>query len=199
MPNQIEVLIEKIRELEAELEIALANRAEELRLRILDGKIEYTNDILAAHRALKKGLLKYVLDSSRLKIITLPFIYGIAPPLVLLDASVSLYQFVCFPVYGIPKVNRKDYLVFDHANLAYLNLIEKVHCAYCSYGNGILAYAREIAARTEQYWCPIKHAKRIKAAHSRYNRFVDYGDAEAYHKKLGELRKDFENESKPIL
>ena len=196
MPNQIEVLIEKIRELEAELEIALANRAEELRLRILDGKIEYTNDILAAHRALKKSLLKYVLDSSPLKILTLPFIYGIAPPLVLLDASVTLYQFVCFPVYGIPKVNRKDYLVFDHSNLAYLNLIEKVHCAYCSYGNGIIAYAREIAARTEQYWCPIKHAKRIKAAHSRYNRFVDYGDAEAYHKKLGELRKDFDNEGK---
>jgi len=197
MPNQIELLIEKIRELEAELEIALANRAEELRLRILDGKIEYTNDILAAHRALKKSLLKYVLDSSPLKILTLPFIYGIAPPLVLLDASVTLYQFVCFPVYGIPKVNRKDYLVFDHSNLAYLNLIEKVHCAYCSYGNGIIAYAREIAARTEQYWCPIKHAKRIKAAHSRYNRFVDYGDAEAYHKKLGELRKDFNNEGKP--
>ena len=196
MPNQIELLIEKIRELEAELEIALANRAEELRLRILDGKIEYTNDILAAHRALKKSLLKYVLDSSPLKILTLPFIYGIAPPLVLLDASVTLYQFVCFPVYGIPKVNRKDYLVFDHSNLAYLNLIEKVHCAYCSYGNGIIAYAREIAARTEQYWCPIKHAKRIKAAHSRYNRFVDYGDAEAYHKKLGELRKDFDNEGK---
>ena len=196
MPNQIELLIEKIRDLEAELEIALAQRAEELRLRILDGKIEYTNEILAAHRALKKGLLKYVLDSSPLKILTLPFIYGIAPPLMLLDASVSLYQFVCFPVYGIPKVNRKDYLVFDQANLAYLNLIEKVHCVYCSYGNGILAYAREIAARTEQYWCPIKHAKRIKAAHSRYNRFVDYGDAEAYHKKLGELRKDFDNEGK---
>jgi len=196
MPNQIELLIEKIRELEAELEIALVKQADELRLRIHDGKIEYSNDILAAHCALKKGLLKYVLDSNPLKLLTLPFIYGIAPPLMLLDASVSLYQFVCFPVYGIPKVNRKDYLVFDQANLAYLNLIEKVHCVYCSYGNGILAYAREIAARTEQYWCPIKHAKRIIGAHSRYNRFVDFGDAEAYHNKLGELRKDFGDEKK---
>ena len=35
MPNQIELLIEKIRDLEAELEIALAQRAEELRLRDL--------------------------------------------------------------------------------------------------------------------------------------------------------------------
>ncbi len=196
MPNQIELLIEKIRELEAELEIALAKRAEELRLRILDGKIEYTKDILAAHRALKTGLPKYVLDSNPLKLLTLPFIYGIVPPLLLLDASISLYQSVCFPVYGIPKVNRKDYLVFDRTNLAYLNLIEKVHCAYCSYANGLLAYAREIAARTEQYWCPIKHAKRIKAAHSRYNRFIDYGDAKGYHNKLGELRKDFEDGEK---
>jgi hypothetical protein len=193
MPNQIELLIEKIRELEAELEIALPKQAEELRLRILDGKIEYTKDILAAHRALKFGLLKYVLDANPLKLLTLPFIYGIAPSLLLLDASVSLYQFVCFPVYGIPKVNRKDYLVFDHTNLAYLNLIEKIHCAYCSYGNGILAYAREIAARTEQYWCPIKHSKRIKAAHSRYSRFVDYGDAEGYRKNLQNLRKDFKD------
>ncbi len=197
MPNQIDLLIEKIRELEAELEIQLAERAEELRIRILDGKLEYTREILAAHRALKSGLLKYILGANPLKILTLPFIYGIGPPLLLLDASVSLYQFVCFPVYGIPKVDRKDYLVFDRANLAYLNLIEKIHCAYCSYANGLLAYAREISARTEQYWCPIKHAKRVKAAHARYSRFVDYGDAEAYRRNLKTLRKDFEDGGKP--
>jgi len=197
MPNQIDLLIEKIRELEAELEIQLAERAEELRIRILNGKIEYTREILAAHRALKSGLLKYILGANPLKILTLPFIYGIGPPLLLLDASVSLYQFVCFPVYGIPKVDRKDYLVFDRANLAYLNLIEKIHCAYCSYANGLLAYAREISARTEQYWCPIKHAKRVKAAHARYSRFVDYGDAEAYRRNLKTLRKDFEDGGKP--
>jgi len=193
MPDQIDLLIEKIRALEAELEIQLAQRAEELRIRILNGKIEYTREILAAHRALKSGLLNYILGAHPLKLLTLPFIYGLIIPFVLLDASVSLYQAVCFPVYGIPKVKRQDYLVFDRANLAYLNLIEKIHCAYCSYGNGVLAYAREIAGRTEQYWCPIKHAKRIKAAHARYSRFVDYGDGEGYRKNLQTLRKDFED------
>jgi len=39
------------------------------------------------------------------------------------------------------------------------------------YENGLAGYFREIAARTEQYWCPIKHARRIKAAHGRYPRF----------------------------
>jgi hypothetical protein len=197
MPTPIDLLIEKIRELEAELEILLAERAEELRIHILDGKLEYTQEILAAHRALKADLLKYVFSSDPLKLLTLPFIYGLCLPFALLDASVSLYQAVCFPVYGIPKVKRKDYLVFDRANLAYLNLIEKVHCAYCSYANGLIAYVREIAARTEQYWCPIKHAKRVKAAHGRYSRFVDYGDGEGYRKQLRRLRKDFEDEGNP--
>lgn len=194
MPNQIDLLIEKIRALEAELEILLAERAEELCIRILNGKIEYTEEILSAHRALKSSLLKYILGSHPLKLLTLPFIYGIAIPFLLMDASVSLYQAVCFPVYGIPTVRRQEYFVFDRANLAYLNLIEKVHCAYCSYANGLIAYVREIAARTEQYWCPIKHAKRTKAAHGRYSQFIDYGDAEGYHNNLKKLRKSFEDE-----
>jgi hypothetical protein len=188
MPNQIDLLIDKIRELEAELEIQLAHRAEDLRIRVRDGKIEYTREILSAHRALKSGLPKYVLGAAPLKILTAPLIYGVALPLLLLDAAASLYQLACFPVYGIPKVRRGDYLVFDRAGLAYLNLVEKANCAYCSYANGLLAYVREIAARTEQYWCPIKHARRVKAAHSRYSRFIDYGDGEGYRDKLDRLR-----------
>lgn len=197
MTNQVDFLIERIRELETELELALAKRAEEFRIRIFNGKIEYTQDILSAHRSLKAGLIKYIFGANPLKILTLPFIYGLAIPFVLLDMSASLYQTICFPVYRIPKVKRGDYLVFDRANLEYLNLIEKLHCAYCSYANGLLAYVHEIAARTEQYWCPIKHAKRIKAAHARYSRFVDYGDAESYRKDLAKLRKDFEGLGNP--
>ena len=56
--------------------------------------------------------------------------------------------------------------------------------------SGLVAYVREVAGRTEQYWCPIKHARRILGAHERYNRFSDYGDAEAYHRELDELRAD---------
>lgn len=194
MSIEIDRLIEKIRALEEELEIALATRAEELRIRILDGKIEYTREILAAHRALKIGLARYVLGAHPLKILTAPAIYALIVPLALLDAALSLYQAICFPVYGIPKVRRKDYLIFDRSRLAYLNLIEKLNCAYCSYGNGLLAYAREIAARTEQYWCPIKHASRLKAAHARYSRFADYGDAESYRDTLKKIREDFEAE-----
>jgi hypothetical protein len=101
-------------------------------------------------------------------------------PFLLLDAAVAIYQLVCFPIYGIPRVRRKDYLVFDRGRLAYLNTIEKVGCIYCSYANGLLALITEIAARSEQHFCPIKHAHPPGQAHSRYGRFLPYGDARAY-------------------
>ena len=87
-----------------------------------------------------------------------------------------------------PHVRRADYIVIDRWKLAYLNTIEKANCDYCSYATGLLAYVREVTARTEQYWCPIKHAQRIRAPHSRYKHFVDYGDAEGYKRELPVLR-----------
>jgi len=76
---------------------------------------------------------------------------------------------------------------------SYLNLIEKFNCFYCAYGNGVAAYTREVAARTEQYWCPIKHARRIRAAHDRYPKFFDHGDAEAFRQGLSRLRRQYED------
>ena len=70
-------------------------------------------------------------------------------PMMMMDLCVSFYQFTCFPIYGIRKVKRSDYIVFDRYQLGYLNFIEKSHCIYCEYGNGLMAYMTEILARTE--------------------------------------------------
>jgi hypothetical protein len=37
------------------------------------------------------------------------------------DRAVTIYQSVCFPIYRIRKVRRRDYLIFDRGRLAYLN------------------------------------------------------------------------------
>jgi hypothetical protein len=184
-------LIERIRALQEELEIELAKKRAELRFSLIDRKVRFEQEMLERHRQFKVGLLRYLFQARLRNVISAPVIYAMFFPMVLLDAFVTLYQFVCFPLYRIPKVRRRDYLIFDHHNLAYLNLIEKVNCAYCSYGNGLLSYIKEIVARTEQYWCPIKHARRVRQAHSRYSRFVDYGDAEGYRRELENLRCDF--------
>jgi hypothetical protein len=120
-----------------------------------------------------------------------PIIYLGIVPFSLLDLFLTLYQVACFPIFGIPRVKRRDYLMFDREHLAYLNLLEKLNCAYCSYANGLCAYATEIAARTEQHWCPIKHAKRLSAPHSRYWRFLDYRDAKSYRQHVNKARQDF--------
>ena len=118
-------------------------------------------------------------------------IYAGFVPFCLLDLFLVIYQGICFPVYGIPKVRRADYFIFDRAHLKYLNLVERFNCFYCSYANGLCGYVTEIAARTEQHWCPIKHARRLRAPHSRYTGFLDYGDATRYQQKIETVRNDF--------
>jgi hypothetical protein len=189
MNPAIAALLLRIRALEEELDNELARRRAELKFTLHAKKVIFDQLVTRQHRQFRMGLLHYVLGSRPLILLTAPVIYSMVLPLLLLDLLFSLYQLICFPVYGIVKVRRSDYLIFDRNQLAYLNLVERLNCAYCSYGNGVIAYAREIAARTEQYWCPIKHARRMQGAHARYPEFVDYGDAEAYRSELAALRK----------
>jgi hypothetical protein len=105
-----------------------------------------------------------------------------------MDIWVMAYQAICFPIYRIPKVRRRDYLIFDRHHLAYLNTIEKINCAYCSYCNGAIAFVREVASRTEVYWCPIKHARRILGPHPHYLGFADFGDADGFRAKLEQMK-----------
>ena len=186
--DEITQLAGSIRALERQLEEALAKRRIELNYKMHDGIVQFEHVVIARHRLLKARLLSYIFGARPAMILTAPAIYSLIIPLVLLDLFVVVYQGVCFPVYGIPRVRRSDYMAFDRGQLAYLNAIEKINCAYCSYANGLLAYVREVASRTEEYWCPIKHARRVLGAHPRYGSFVDYGDADAYRHDLERLR-----------
>jgi hypothetical protein len=188
-PN-VAALILRIGELQEELETELAKQRTQFSYTLNQRKIKFERAVLWRHRELRQRLLRYVLGARPMIVLTAPVIYAMIVPFVLLDLFLMAYQAVCFPVYGMPKVARREYLIFDRRHLAYLNGIEKLNCLYCSYANGLIAYAREIVARTEQYWCPIKHAQRVRAAHDRYHRFSEYGDAENYRKELQALRKE---------
>jgi hypothetical protein len=189
MNNRLNEILEEIRELEKAVQTEMRRREEELRYRISEGKVIFEREILELHKRLASSLLFYVITAPLLTILTAPVIYALIIPTVLMDIGLWIYQTICFPVYGIPKVKRSDHIVFDRHSLKYLNLLERVNCSYCSYFNGLSSYAMEIAARTEQYWCPIKHAYGKAQRHSRTHLFVDYGDADAYRTKLAELRK----------
>lgn len=146
MDSHIALLTERIHVLEGEIELEWARRAAELRLTFDGKRARFESDVLARHRAMKTALLRYLADARPLVVLTAPVVYALIVLLALLDSFVTLYQAICFPVYGIAKVRRRDYLVLDRARLAYINAVEKLNCAYCSYANGILGYAREVGA-----------------------------------------------------
>lgn len=187
MNEHVQHLVERIHLLELELEAEIAKRRAELRFGLERGRVVFEEEVLRRHREMKTRLWTYIRNARPMIVITAPFIYGLIVPLVLLDLAVMLYQAVCFPAYGLPKVRRRDYLVFDRHHLAYLNALEKLNCAYCSYANGMIAFVREVAGRTESYWCPIKHARRMVSAHEQYRGFVDYGDVDAYRARLAAI------------
>ena len=188
MNPKISELLARIQHMEQEIELEMKRKRAELQADFEETRVRFEHEVLEQQRRFKTGLLSYVFSAKLSTALTAPIIYAVFFPMVLLDIAVTLYQTICFPVYGIARVKRSDYFVFDRSHLAYLNLLEKFNCAYCSYGNGLMAYAREVVARTEQYWCPIKHARKIMAAHPYYTGFVDFGDAQGYKRELEELR-----------
>jgi hypothetical protein len=196
MNDRIRHLLAQLEDAEKELEKALQERQVHVSFSIKGKRVEFEHTVKAAHKQLKIGLMKW-LGNRPINLLTAPIIYGMLFPMLLLDACISLYQAICFPIYKIPSVKRGDYIIFDRHHLSYLNWAEKSHCMYCTYANGLLAYATEIIARTEQYFCPIKHARKMLGRHARYASFVEYGDAEDYQTKLEKFRTDLALELKP--
>ncbi|OGQ99245.1 MAG: hypothetical protein A2505_05885 [Deltaproteobacteria bacterium RIFOXYD12_FULL_55_16] len=191
MATRITALLEAMKKLEQELLLEIEKKEAEFYYTVIGKKVRFEAEVRKRHRNLAQRLSRYLSEAALLNILTAPLIWLILIPALLLDLTVTVFQAVCFRVYGIPRVKRQRYIVIDHQALAYLNFIEKLNCLYCGYFNGLIAYVQEVAARTEQYWCPIKHARRLAAMHSRYGKFFEYGDAEGYRRHLEETRRDF--------
>ena len=194
MTTKITDLVDKIAKLEKQLLEELKQQEERFEYKLEGKKIEFEARVLEAHRKIRVAILPWLRSSLLRNIASAPFIYAMVVPLALLDLSVTIYQAICFRLYQIARVDRSRYVIIDRHQLAYLNGIEKLNCMYCGYGNGVIAYTREIISRTEQYWCPIKHARRAIGTHKRYNKFVNFGDAEGYLAQRLELREALKEE-----
>jgi len=191
--DRLEKVFAEFREAEKNLVRELQRKQQEFYYEIRRGKVHFTEAARLRQKDFLKRLANFFRDAPLLVLLTTPLIWFCLLPIVFLDLVLTIYQAVCFPIYGIPKARRADFILLDRRRLAYLNLIEKLNCEYCSYANGIFAYATEVAARTEQYWCPIKHALRMKGVHGRYQYFFDYGDAEGYRTRIEQVRRDFKD------
>ena len=189
--NKLQDIIDEIKKLEKELLIETQKKEEEFFYKIKGKKVYFEAETKKYHKKLSTRIHTYIFNASLLNMLTVPIIWFCLIPALFMDLVVSVYQFICFKVYDIPKVKRNDYIVIDRQSLGYLNPIEKLNCVYCGYFNGLIAYIQEIAGRTEQYWCPIKHARKLGAIHKHYHKFLDYGDHEEYQNRLEKIRRAF--------
>lgn len=190
MNDDIQRLVQQLADLEEELRQKLYDQETRILYRLEGSRVEFESGIREAHEKMRAKLMPWLSQSNWRSYASAPFIYSLIIPFGLLDLFVSVYQAVCFPLYRIPKVKRSRYVVIDRRHLRYLNSVQRFNCSYCGYVNGLIAFVREIASRTEQYWCPIKHARRVSGSHNRYARFLDYGEAEDFEEKLLALREE---------
>jgi len=195
MVTDINEIIAEIQRLENQLEARWDTLREQFHYTLEGHTVRFANGMRRLHRRYRTGILPYLRETPPAHIFTAPVIYAMFLPLLVLDVALVIYQQVCFRAYGVPRVARGDYLVIDRHQLGYLNGIEKINCVYCGYVSGLMGMAQEIVARTEQYWCPIKHARRVRGMHQRYPLFAEYGDAENYQATQAKLRTDLRAES----
>jgi hypothetical protein len=188
MNERIRAVLNEIAELEEELASLVHDQQEQLHYRIEGSKVRFEENLRRIHHELKTGVFAWLRKSELRNVISAPFIYVMVVPFVVLDVFMCVYQAICFPLYRIPKVKRSNYVIVDRHHLGYLNVIEKMNCIYCGYADGVLAWSRQVLSRTEAYWCPIKHARKVIDPHRRYSRFADFGDGEDLESHVNAMR-----------
>ncbi len=190
MNDRIREIIKEIDEMKLKLAEEIDKQESHISYQVKNGYVTFGQEVLAKQRENMKSLLTWFREVPLLHLLSSPIIYAMVIPAVVLDIILFVFQQVIFRIYKFELIKRSDYMHFDHRYLGYLNPIEKLNCLYCSYFNGLMLYASAVAGRTELFFCPIKHAKKIVAQHKYYEVFLSYGDEEDYQKKLKELRKN---------
>ncbi len=192
MSDKIKEMIEEIEDMKKKLGEEIAQHEKDISYDIQNGYVRFEKEVLDKQKENMKNLLAWFREIPLLHLLTSPLIYGMLIPAILFDIILFLYQQIIFRIYKFESLKRSDYIIFDRQYLGYLNSIEKFNCMYCSYFNGLMHYASAIASRTELYFCPIKHAKKIAYKHEYYDELFEYGVGNDYQEKLKSLRKKSE-------
>ncbi|CAA6828206.1 MAG: Unknown protein [uncultured Sulfurovum sp.] len=189
MSERIETLLNELESIKMKLKEEIEEQERHISYEVHNGCVKFQNDVIEKQKKNMKHLFSWFKDIPLLHLLSSPLVYAMVIPALFLDLMLYIYQKVVFAIYKFKPIKRSDYIVFDRQYLAYLNPIEKINCLYCSYFNGLMQYASAIAGRSELYFCPIKHAKKMAYAHKHYYEFFAYGDEVDYQERLETLRK----------
>jgi len=190
MNERIKEMIEEIETMKKKLGEEIDKEEKYVNYEISNGHIKFDKESFKRQKENMMHLWDWFSEIPLLQLLSAPVVYMMIVPAVLLDIMLFVYRNVVSRIFKIEFGKRSDYIVYDRQYLGYLNVVEKLNCLYCAYFNGLMQYTASIAGRTEFYFCPIKHAKKIAYKHEYYDTFLSYSDGDTYQKKLKELRKE---------
>ncbi len=191
MRSTIREILQKIESLNNDLREEYERLSHKYGFSFNKKKIIFLEEFRRKNKSFKFPTWKYLIPTNLRHFLSIPFIYGMIIPTLFLDIFLTIYQWTAFSLYRIPFVKRSEFIIYDRRFLDYLNLVQKINCLYCSYVNGVFAYAVEIGARTERYWCPIKAAHKPRFSHGWYHDFADYGNPEEWNIKFRDEHQAF--------
>jgi hypothetical protein len=144
-----------------------------------------TEPIITHHKSKYPAILSWLIAS--------PLVWLMIIPVVISDVFLEIYHRIAFPIFGISKVKRSQYIrILDREKLPYLTWYEKIGCMYCGYVNGWLHYASVVAGRTQNYFCAIAHLENRGFIPSEFEKsFAKYGDEAALRKRYEQHYLDF--------
>jgi hypothetical protein len=76
MAHRIDELIEKIKELEEEIEVEFQKKREDIHFIVEKKRIRFSEEVARQQRLLKTGLFRYIVEARPLIILTAPLIYS---------------------------------------------------------------------------------------------------------------------------
>jgi hypothetical protein len=133
MSPRVERLVDRIHNAEQHLKCEAKDQPRRWQGRVRRGHVWFDKELRETHLRIRQSIPAYVLEGDLLSLLSAPIIYSLLLPFVLLDLWVTLYESICFPIYGMSRVPRHRYFAIGRHKLAYLNGIEKVNCTFCSY------------------------------------------------------------------
>jgi hypothetical protein len=147
MKSTIKDILAKIESLNNDLREEYDRLSEKYGFYLNQKKVIFLDMFRKKNKEKKIPLYRYLIPRNMRHvryILSIPFIYGIGIAVLCFDICITIYQWCAFYLYRIPYVKRSEFIIYDRRFLDYLNILEKINCLYCSYVNGVFAYAVEI-------------------------------------------------------
>ena len=107
MSPYMDRIVERLRHAEDDLRRDVEAQQQRWHYTVHRRRVRFDHELRDAHRRLKLGIAAYIRHGSVFSLLTAPLIYSLLLPLALLDLWVTLYQWICLPIYGVARVSRK--------------------------------------------------------------------------------------------